>query len=245
MSFVASEALSDRDAAWAAEHLSRNQEVAAVCVAGSSARGDFDRDSDIDLLALIDDREAAIRVRRSFAHGRPQSRRVELRLLSETRLRKLFERRSTFAVHVLREGIIAYDPLRRFEALVADHSREDPVRNNQADLSLRLEAYNDLTWCQGLYLYCLSDFYSIGRAAVFTILGRESRFEFSASRAFHAIAEDRPDLKNCVTSLAALRPFFLLAQRDEQAPLPFPYRDSHDETRQARNACHSLVSAIH
>lgn len=215
-----------------------------MCIVGSSARGDFDHDSDIDLLALIEDRVAAMRVRRSFAHDRSLGRRVELRLVGESRLQRLFEQRSTFAVHILREGIIAYDPLERLEALLAPHSREDPVRNNQADLRLRLEAYDDLAWCQGLYLYCLSDLYSIGRAAAFTILGRRSQFEFSAARVFRALTEIRPDLAGNAISLEALRPFFLLAQRDGHVALPFSYRDSHEQTQEARDACRSLVSAI-
>lgn len=87
-----------------------------------------------------------------------------------------FEGRSTFAVHVLREGLVAHDPAGDFADLAGRYSLDEPVRNNQSDLLLRLELYVDLAWCQGLYLYCLSDLYSIGRAAAFTILGRTSNF---------------------------------------------------------------------
>jgi len=220
-------------------------EISAVCVAGSSARGDADHDSDIDLLAIVDDREAASRVRQSIAPDRlVGSRRVQLKLLSEAGLDRMFERRSTYAVHVLREGVVAYDPSDMMRRLLENHSAVEPVRNNRRDLLDRLEAYTDLDWCQGFYLYCLSDLYSIGRAAVFTMLGRESRFEFSASRAFDALAEGNPRLAAQTARVARLRPFFLLAQRDHDVELPFPYRNSHMETRDARNACRRVVEAI-
>lgn len=58
--------LADSEACQAADALGREVGVRAVCVIGSSARGDFDAASDIDLLALVDDRATADRVRTRF-----------------------------------------------------------------------------------------------------------------------------------------------------------------------------------
>jgi predicted nucleotidyltransferase len=218
-------------------------QVLAVCVVGSSARGDCEDGSDIDLVALVRDREAAAALRTSFCreHG---GRRVQLRLLSEDGLTRLFEGRSTFAVHVLREGVVVHDPDGRFEALRAPHSREEPVCDNRATLRRRLELYEDLAWCQGFYLYCLSDLYSIGRTAAFTILGRRSRFQFSGVRALRQITSEYPELTDAAGCVDALRPFFLLVERNRIGPTPFSHRDCHREAHRARDATVALVEAI-
>ena len=136
------------------------------------------------------------------------------------------------------------DPTGAFAALRNRYPRDEPVRNNREELLLRLELYDDIAWCQGLYLYCLADLYSIGRAAVFTILGRKSRFEFSATRAFDRVRREAPQLSAPAKRVAELRPFFLLVERDCDEPLPYPARDCHDEALAAVAACHTLVDAI-
>jgi len=233
----------DRDAEQAALELGDHSEVRAVCVIGSSARGDSTAESDIDLLAIVGDRDAAASVRSAYGRRR-HGRRVQLKLLSEEGLTTLFQARSTFAVHVLRECVVVSDPHERFAALRAPHSLHAPVRDNSAELSLRLEPYEDLGWCQGLYLYCLADFYSAGRAAAYTIMGRSSQFEFSGAAALRAVAEHRPELAGVAQVVDALRPFYVLVERDEHGKLPFGYRDCHTEAHQARDAARALVQAI-
>ena len=60
---------------------------------------------------------------------------------------------------------MVFDPLGTFAAVRKRHSADAPVCDNREGLLIRLELYEHLDWCQGLYLYCLSDLYSIGRAA--------------------------------------------------------------------------------
>lgn len=237
------EPLIDRQAYGAARDLGRVPGVRAACVIGSAARGDFEEGSDIDLLALVEDRSTAASVRQSFPRERA-GRRVQLKLLDEAGLTRVFAARSTFAVHVLREAVVVSDPTARFATLSEPHSRDAPVRHNGAELRVRLELYEDLQWCQGFYLYCLSDLYSIGRSAAYTILGRESRFEFSGLRALRSLAAGRPELTPAAREVARLRPFFLLVERNASEALPFPYRDRHTEAGEARDACRTLVSAI-
>jgi predicted nucleotidyltransferase len=234
----------DAEAESAADSLSHFPGVLGVCITGSSARGDSDPSSDIDLLALIDDQELAKPTRRGFKGAWGSGRHVELKLVSEPRLRAMIEARSTFAVHVLREGRIAYDPELRITNLLGSFSPEDPVRENRLELRRQLEPYDEFAWCQGLFLYALADFYSVGRAATFTILGRESKFEFAAGRAFRLLARERPELASSIEVVRSLKPFYLLARRDQRTELPFPYRDSHVETLAARSACRTLVEAI-
>lgn len=235
--------LADSEARHAADVLGREAGVRAVCVIGSSARGDFDAASDIDLLAVVDDRAAAARVRVRFPRT-VDERDVQLKLVTEAQLTRLFQRRSTFGVHVLREGVVVIDHFGAFAALRARHPPDAPVRDNREELLVRLELYDDLAWCQGLYLYCLADLYSIGRAAAFTVLGRRSRFEFSGTRAFDRLRREVPQLAAATQRVAELRPFFLVVERDSRQALPFPARDCHDAASAAVAACHTLVDAI-
>jgi len=240
---VAIQSLTDSEARHAADALGREAGVRAVCVIGSSARGDFDAASDIDLLALVEDRATAARVRGRFRRA-VDERDIQLKLVTEAQLTRLFERRSTFGVHVLREGVAVIDHFGAFAALRARHPRDAPVRDNREELLVRLELYDDLAWCQGLYLYCLADLYSIGRAAAFTLLGRQSRFEFSGTRAFDRLRRDVPQLAAAAERVAELRPFFLLVERNSPQSLPFPARDCHDEASAAVAACYALVGTI-
>jgi len=240
---VAIQSLTDSEARHAADALGREAGVRAVCVIGSSARGDFDAASDIDLLALVEDRATAARVRGRFRRA-VDERDIQLKLVTEAQLTRLFERRSTFGVHVLREGVAVIDHFGAFAALRARHPRDAPVRDNREELLVRLELYDDLAWCQGLYLYCLADLYSIGRAAAFTLLGRQSRFEFSGTRAFDRLRRDVPQLAAAAERVAELRPFFLLVERNSPQSLPFPARDCHDAASAAVAACYALVGTI-
>jgi predicted nucleotidyltransferase len=226
-----------------AKRVGGDPDVHAVCLLGSGARGDADPGSDIDVLALVRDQIAAAHVRAEWRSMRERPC-VQLRVVSEGQLARLFERRTTFAVHVLREAAVVTDRYGRFAELSAAHSLDQPVRDDGAQLSIRLEPYATLGWTQGLYLYCLSDLYSIGRAATLTILGRRSEFVFSAPEAFHLLASSREDLRGAVGQVVDLKPFYLLAERDVVGPLPFPYRDCHAEVCAARDACRLLVAAI-
>ena len=195
--------------------------VQAVCVIGSCARGESDGTSDIDLLALVEDRAAAAAIRARFARQH-RGRHVQSSLSPRRGSRPLFERRSTFAVHVLREAVAVYDPLSRFSTVAARHSRDAPVRNDAASLRLRLDLYAERDWCQGLYLYCLSELYSVGRAAAFTILGRECHFELlwrSRIRRARAIATDTRHGDGSNSRAAPVLPP-RRAQRSSAAALP-------------------------
>lgn len=233
----------DDEAVGAAEALGRLPGVMSVCVIGSGARAESDQTSDIDLFALVEDASARAAVRAAFERERG-GRRIQVKLLTEAAASRLFARRSTFAVHVLREAVVIVDPGRAFAGLTERHSLEAPVRDNREDLLVRLEPYDELEWCQGFYLFCLSDLYAIGRAAAYTILGRQSRFEFSGVRALQAVGRVRPEISDAAGQIRELRPFFVLAHRNKREPLPFSYRGCDEAARNARDACVSLVCAI-
>jgi predicted nucleotidyltransferase len=227
----------------AAERLARLDHVCSVCVLGSIARGDAGPSSDIDLLALVDAREHVPGVR-SRMPRRVRDRKVQTKVVDEVRLNEILEGRSTFAVHVLREAVILHDEGRRLERLRGTWSPDAPVRADPAMLHQRLEPYDDLDWCQGLYLYCLADCYSVGRAASYVLLSQRGVFEFSPRKALLRVAAEYPELREVARRIARLRPFFLLVERDLREPLPFPYRDCHAEAEAGVAAAHSLVSAL-
>jgi predicted nucleotidyltransferase len=226
-----------------ADRLAGLDHVRSVCLLGSTARGDAESGSDIDLLAVVDARSHVkdVRHRALRALG---ARKVQTKVLDEARLAKILGGRSTFAVHVLREAVVVHDEGHRFARLRAQHSPDAPVRADPAALRRRLEPYDDLDWCHGLYLYCLADCYSTGRAAAYALLGQRGIFEFSASKALAGVADEWPNLRPAAERIARLRPFFVLADRDVHKPLPFPYRDRRTETEAAVRAAHELTGAL-
>lgn len=231
-----------------ADRLADLDHVRSVCVLGSSARGDTTAGSDIDLLAVVDTRSNVKDVRRcallALGARNVQSSRVQTKILDEARLAEILDGRSTFAVHVLREAVIVHDAGHRFAQLRARYSPDAPVRVDPRALQRRLDPYDDLDWCQGLYLYCLADCYSTGRAAAYSLLGQRGIFEFAAGKALARVAEEWPDLRPAVERIAQLRPFFVLAARDVHQPLPFPYRDDRPEAEAAVRAAHELIDAL-
>jgi predicted nucleotidyltransferase len=228
-----------------AERLAGLDHVQSVCLLGSAARGDAEPGSDIDLLAVVDAREHVNDVRRrALGACRVQTCKVQTKVLDEARLAEMFTGRSTFAVHVLREAVIVRDEGHRFTRLRAQHSPDAPVKVDPAALQRRLELYDNLDWCQGLYLYCLADCYSTGRAAAYALLGQLGIFEFSAGKALTRVADEWPELRRAAERIARLRPFFVLADRDIHQPLPFPYRDHWVEAETAVRAAHQLIGAL-
>lgn len=226
-----------------AKRLADLDHVRSACLLGSTARGDAEPGSDIDLLAMVDARSHVKEVRRR-ARRALGARKVQTKVLDEARLAEILGGRSTFAVHVLREAVIVHDEGHRFARLRAQHSPDAPVRADPAALRRRLELYDDLDWCQGLYLYSLADCYSTGRAAAYALLGQRGTFEFSASKALARVGEEWPDLGPAAERIARLKPFFVLADRDVQEPLPFPYRDRRPEVEAAVRATHELIGAL-
>lgn len=231
-----------------ADRLAGLDHVRCVCLLGSTARGDAEPGSDIDLLAVVDARSHVKDVRRRAlralgARGVEMSK-IQTKVLDEARLAEILGGRSTFAVHVLREAVIIHDEGNRFARLCAQHSPDAPVRTDPAVLQRRLELYDDLDWCQGFYLYCLADCYSMGRAAAYALLGQRKVFEFSAGKALARIADEWPDLRPAAERIARLRPFFVLAHRDVHEPLPFPYRDHRPEAEAAIRSAHQLIGAL-
>jgi predicted nucleotidyltransferase len=236
-------AVVDQSALHLAERVAHMAHVWSVCLIGSSARGDGEAGSDIDLLAVVDGKDHVKEVRRRIVRA-VDGRRVQTKVLDEQRLADILDRRSTFAVHVLREAVVVRDEGERFARLRAQHSLDAPVRADSAGLRRRLELYDDLGWCQGLYLYCLADCYSVGRAAAYAILGRNGTFEFSARKAFARVAQECPALGPAAERIVRLRPFFRMADRDIHEPLPFPYRDCRSEAEAAVAAAHELIDGL-
>lgn len=226
-----------------AERLGDLDHVRTVCLLGSTARGEIQPGSDIDLLAVVDAPSHVDDVRREALRALGP-RKVQTKVLDEARLADILDGRSTFAVHVLREAVIVHDEGQRFARLRAQHSPDAPVRADPAALRRRVELYDDLDWCQGLYLYCLADCYSTGRAASYVLLGQRGIFEFSAAKALARVADEWPNLRPAAERIARLRPFFMLVHRDVHERVPFPYRDRRAEAEAAVGAAHELIGAL-
>jgi predicted nucleotidyltransferase len=226
-----------------AERLADLEHVRSVCLIGSAARGEAGPSSDIDLLAVVDAHPHVQEVRLRAAETAGDHR-VQTKVLAEDRLADFLAGRSSFAVHVLREAVVLHDEGHRFEHLRARLPRDAPILADPDRLRGRLELYGDLAWCQGQYLYCLADCYSVGRSAAYALLTRDSVFEFSAPKALARLGRNRLDLADECRRIAALQPFYLLAERDIHVPLPHSYRGCLDEAKAAVRATRTLVDAL-
>lgn len=234
----------DRTAYELAAALAEDARLQSVCVIGSTARGDCDSSSDIDLLAVAADGSVRLtELKKSLPKPRIE-RRVQLKLFNERGLRELFDRRTTFAVHILREAVPVVDRDASFERMRRRYSLDAPAQDDGSWFRVRLELYEDLDWCHGFYLFCLADCYALGRAAAILALAREGEFEFRKSRAFVRFRQRYPELSEATEVIQELEPFYLLARRNVKMNLPFPHRDCHEEAQAARDACADLVDVL-
>jgi predicted nucleotidyltransferase len=216
--------------------------VRSVCVFGSTARRRTAEGSDLDLLVVVDDSVDASELRAQMRSIRTQLKKTtQLTVVSEGRIRKHFQNRTVFAAHLTREGRILRDSSGVLTKLMNRHPRDAPVLENSRGLGRQLSIYEDLAWCNGQYLFCLADLYAIGRSAAMLILGRQAIFEFDRERVFGRLAAVRPLLSDDIEKVMELRPFWAAVHRDARYPFPFPDRDSHQQTFEARDSCRALV----
>lgn len=226
-----------------ARELKTQRHVRAVCLLGSVARSEHDALSDVDILAVIDD-DASFQghLLRDLLPRRIAGRRLQLRVLTTSRLGQMAESHTMFAAHIALEGRPVFDrgrDLRRVRrAFPPGAVVEEPV----SPLRHRLSLYQELDWCHGHYLACLADLYAFGRAGAMLALAQRGIFDFRRSGPLERFSEEFPTHYGAARRVLALEPFYLSERRSVATPLPFPHRGSHLETEQARDACRHVLS---
>ena len=217
----------------------------AACVLGSVARREPDAFSDVDVLVIIDPgRGPASRPLRADVPRRIRGHRVQIRIMTASRLAELRDSRTMFAAHVAFEGEPVFDRKRDLRRLRRAFPPGSTVEESGEALRRRLALYDELDWCHGHYLACLADVYAFGRAGVMLALARRGVFDFGRSTPFERFAEASPLHAEAAATVRRLEPFYLRDRRGVELPVPFPHRDSHEQTAQARDACQRLLTTV-
>ena len=219
-------------------------EVRSACLLGSVARGDADRHSDLDLLAVVEnDAVVGERLRRIVPRV-IDGRSVQIRVLTVSRLNEQTARRSIYAAHVARESVCLFDrrgDLRRVKrafpsgATLAESA--DPLRR-------RLTLYDDLEWCGGHFLLCLADLYAFGRAGAILTLGRRGIFEFGRTAPLEKLGALEPSIAAAASTVRQLEPFYVRVRRGIVVQAPFPARGAFHEAAAARDACGAILAPL-
>jgi uncharacterized protein len=219
---------------------SRFQEVEAVGVFGSVARGDATSASDLDLL-IVTDTDALVARDLRAALPPDLSGRVSLMSYPLDELERLFMQGASFATHLRLESRILLDRHGRLGRLlrVPIQSGQLPDDELRVELS-RLEALEDIRQFGDNFLFCFSMLYAIGKSVVMLVLAREETPEFNRDRAFETFRRLHPDLAQATKRIEELKPFYLAVTRRERPQLPFPYRGTGDRVAPAIAAIRAL-----
>lgn len=167
---------------------------------------------------------------------------AQLCVMTEERLAHHFSNRTVFASHLAREGQVVTDPERLMSTLFEAFPAGAPVLETAAGLQSRLQAYSDLSWCGGYYLFCFSDLYALSRSGAMLALARAGEFEFGRAKVFDRLARLHPDLEEEIETTRGLRPFWERVNRGAEIPLPFVPTGSHREAEEARDACRAILA---
>jgi len=227
-------------ASQATKRLSKQEQIEAVCVLGSVARGDSHAGSDIDLMLI------------ARKPTRPSTIYPELDGLEAISLivhtRESFEQLSSsgaiFAIHVRDEGKILFDR----DGWLSDHLNS--IAGLQADpsatyrwASREVNRYRDLARFNGIYHFAFARLYSISRAVAIGITVQNDDPQYGKDEPFSWVATNVPTLANSVLRLSSLRSFREMEGGYDQFVPPFDDRGAHSEMRQAVTDLDALLAA--
>jgi predicted nucleotidyltransferase len=229
-----------------ARRLKSERHVVSACLLGSFARGQDDPFSDLDILAVVEDRSETTLLHRQAAlmpaalMGHP----IQVRTLRRSHLAELVKKRTLFAAHLAQEAQIAFDRRRDLRRAKREFDRNPGVDESPAELKGKFGPYEQLAWCRGHYLICLADLYMLGRSGAMLALAKHGTYEFGRRDVFVRHSDVFPELSAAATSLGELEPYYMRVRRGVLAPLPFVPRDCDLEAERARDACRALLDAI-
>lgn len=230
-----------QSAKYVADLIARPEDVRAVCLVGSVARGDDTVDSDIDLVVI-----GRRRLRRCELMERIPAHARDPRLSFISFSRKAWaaeiERGSLFVHHLRLEGVALLDRDGELEAAFADAPRHPPDAERELRHQLRrLRLYREPERLNGEHLFALSHLYAIGKAIAIARCFELGEPTFVKEEALARLARRRPALAEDVARVRELRPFYDLTRERERSPLPFEPIDVEHELRRASTAIERLA----
>jgi predicted nucleotidyltransferase len=226
-----------------AQALAVENDVRAVCLVGSVARGDQRSDSDLDLVVIATTRlrgsELMARLPEDLHDGR-----VSVLPFSVERWLEEAADGSLFVHHVRLEGAVLLDRdgvLRRGFDLVA--ARRPNVQHELRRQISRLRLYRDPERLNGQHLFALAHLYAIGKSVAIARCAELGEMTFVKQDAFRCLAERRPGLADEVDAVARLRPFYDLTHERAPESLPFPHQGADQEIFEATRSIERLARA--
>jgi predicted nucleotidyltransferase len=225
----------------AAQALAAFDDVLAVCLVGSAARGDAAEDSDVDLVVIAEQRllraDVLTRLPRDL-----RDERLSLLCFSRAGWGTEVSSGSLFVHHVRLEG----RPLIDREGLLREGfetaARQKP--NVEAELRRqvnRLRLYRKPERLNGEHLFALSHLYAIGKAVAIARCIELDAPIFVKEKALARLAEIRPDLADEASAVSDLRPFYDLTRERDVEDLPFAPVDAEAQILRARAAIERLA----
>jgi hypothetical protein len=230
--------------------LDAEPDVLAACLVGSYARQSSvpDAVSDVDIVAIVDDKASPNLGRHLLKQVRSQGREphVELRTLKRSVLARLLVERTVYAAHLARDGRVLFDRGSGFAEFQERFPLDKPVSETAHHLRTRFALYESLGWCNGEYLFCFADLYAIGRSSAMLGLAQLGIFEFDRTRVFSDFAQHYEGAASAAWTLHALEPFYMYVRRNagDVVHLPFVPHDCHAEAEAARQASEAVLKAI-
>jgi predicted nucleotidyltransferase len=223
--------------------LAGHDDVAALRLVGSVARGDARDDSDIDLLVVATQPLS----RSTLVQRLPAVLRTEnwaFLVHTETAWLREAQAGSLFLEHVRLEGETLYDPDGVIERGLDALSRRGP----DPDVELRrrlgqLRLYRDPARLNGQHLFALSHLYSVGKAVAIVRCAELGRTTFVKEDALESVAELRPELSAPAQVISRLRPFYDRTRGRESDAVPFDPVNAETELERAIAAIERLGDA--
>lgn len=213
--------------------LARYEDVAALSLLGSVARGNARADSDVDLLVITKSETRRSRLMRRLPPSM-RDERISLLSFSIERWQEDVERGSLFLHHVRLEGQTLYDPDGVLQHGLAAIAERPPDVAGEIQRQLRrLRLYRDLGRLNGQHLFALAHLYAIGKATAIARCIELGEAIFIKEEALQSLAARRSALADAAATVARLRPFYDLERGREPASLPFEPVRADDEVRRA------------
>lgn len=228
----------------AAELIAAHPSIEGICLFGSVARGDARATSDIDLLVLSPAPTPRPSELLRALSPQSRSRRISLLVYTSEDFETHYANGALFVAHVLKEGKALYDPTRLLSRLLGKpFTANFDVKDQLATQLERLRPYEVPSRFGDNFLFCLAHLYSIGKGVVMLRLAEKGVLEFNKDRAFRELARLRPELREELSDVGSLKPFYELVTDRRPESLPFSYRSASRHVTRSVRAIKRLAAA--
>jgi predicted nucleotidyltransferase len=219
-------------------------DIHSVILLGSYSRGDAEKESDIDLLVISENREAVMHLR-DFLRNNVKLNRLNLIRYSTKTFHRLTRKQTLFMFHVFAEGrVLRDDGLFR-----ASGNRNSAV--SLSDLQLqwhiakcRIEDLQDLSIYGHVFSDPLSRLYPLTKKICIVAVAFGGEFVFNRHLVYQAMIRKYPELSSPLKDLYELRPFALAWKRGIVEPLPFSPINCQKKLKRLLNHLNQVITKV-